>query len=148
MIISTKDFGNVEINENDIIYFPHGLYGFADYHRFALLYDKKKNENNPFMWLQSIDKDGPRFVVIDPMKFFSDYNAYSDSAADSISLKNREDLRILSIATVTKNAKEVYINLKCPITINARDNIAEQTVLDSDSYPIRYYIYKKEEEQC
>jgi flagellar assembly factor FliW len=148
MIISTKDFGNVEISEEDVIYFPHGLYAFADYHRFVLLYDKNRNGNNPFMWLHCVEKDGPRFVVIDPLKFFSDYKVLNDEIATAVSLKNKDDLRLLCIATVTKDAKEVYVNLKCPITINARENIAVQAVLDNENYPIRYYLYKKEDKPC
>lgn len=144
MIVSTKDFGNVEISEDDIIYFPRGLYGFADCRRFALLFDKQKEENNPFMWLQCIEKNGPRFVVIDPLRFFKDYSVLNDETATAISLKDKDDLRLLCIATVTDGAKEVYVNLKCPIAINARDNIAVQAVLDNEDYPIRYYIVKKE----
>lgn len=149
MVISTKDFGNVDIAEEDILYFPHGLFGFSENHRYAILFDKRNEDANPFMWLQSIDEGGPRFVVIDPRKFFSDYDILNDEISLAISLKAKEDLRLLCIATVTENAKQVYANLKCPIVINAKDNIAAQIVLDDEEkYPIRYNLLKKEDSAC
>lgn len=146
MIISTKDFGNVDIAEEDVIYFPHGLFGYPENHRYVILFDKRNADTNPFMWLQSVDEDGPRFVVIDPLKFFSDYDILNDEIKEAISLKDKEDLRLLSIATVTLNAEQVYANLMCPVAINARDNIAIQAVLaDGEKYPIRYNLLKKED---
>ena len=142
MIIATKDLGNVEISEKDIIDFPHGLYGFKDCRHFVLLSDNK--ENNPFMWLQNVDSREPRFVVIDPLRIFRNYSVPADVVRSFVGLDSEKDLRLLAITTVTKGAKEVYANLKCPIAINARDNIATQVVLDTDDYPIRYYILKRE----
>ena len=142
MVINTKDFGNVEISEKDIICFPHGLYGFKDFHRFVLLSDNK--EDNPFIWLQCVDSREPRFVVIDPLKVFKNYNIPTDAVKSFISLDDENNLRMLAITTVTEGTKEIYVNLKCPIAINAHDNIAVQVILDNEDYPLRYYILKKE----
>lgn len=142
MIIETKDLGNVEISEKDIINFPHGLYGFRNCLKFVLLSDNK--DNNTFMWLQNVDSREPRFVVIDPLKLIKNYYVSPDEVRPFINLRDDKDLRLLAITTVTAGAKEVYANLKCPIAINARDNIAAQVILDTDDYPIRYYILKRE----
>ena len=142
MIISTKDLGNVEISEEDIITFPHGLYGFKEFHRFILLSDN--NKNNPFIWLQSVDSREPRFVVIDPFRVFENYNVSVNSVQSCISLGKESDLRLLAITTVTAGTKEIYVNLKCPIVINARENIADQVILDNEDYPLRYYLLKRE----
>ena len=142
MIISTKDLGNVEISREDIITFPHGLYGFKNFHRFVLLSDNKKN--NPFIWLQCVDSREPRFVVIDPLRVFENYNVPGDCVQSHIPFDDESDLRILAITTVTVGTKEIYVNLKCPIVINARHNIAEQVILDNEEYPLRYYLLKRE----
>lgn len=142
MIIKTKDFGNVEICEEDIVKFPHGLYGFEDSKEFVVLSDNK--EDNPFMWLQSVRNIEPRFVVIDPMKIFKNYYVPPEAARPLIPIDDERDLRFLAITTVISGAKEVYVNLKCPIVINARENIAAQVILDIDDYPFRYYLVKRE----
>lgn len=142
MIIGTKDLGNVEISENDIISFPRGLYGFKESRRFVLLSDGK--DDNPFLWLQCVDSREPRFVVIDPLSVFKNYTVPADAVKSYIPLDSEDNLRLLAITTVTAGAKEIYVNLKCPIVINARGNIAAQVILDSEDYPLRYYILKKE----
>lgn len=143
MIVNTKDFGNVEVEEEDVIYFPHGLYGFKQYRRFALLSEKGKD--SLFMWLQCVDSPEPRFVVTDPHRIAKDYNIPPDAVKAVISLESEKDLRLLAITTVTAGTREAYANLKCPIVINARENIAAQIILEAEDYPMRYYIIKKGE---
>lgn len=142
MVITTKDLGNVEISEEDIVDFPHGLYGFKDCRKFVVLTDNA--DNNPFMWLQNVDDKEPRFVVVDPIKLFSNYHVPLDAARGLIPITDENDMRFLAITTVTRGAREVYVNLKCPIVINARENVAAQVILDTEDYPIRYYLAKKE----
>lgn len=145
MLVKTKGMGYVEVDENDILQFPHGIYGFEKAHRFVLLFNSKKKSK--FMWLQCIDSEEPRFAVIDPYAIFEDYDPIiGEDATCAISLKKKENLRLLVIATVTGNVKDVYFNLKCPIVINAEDNIAMQVILDDERYPMRYYVIKSRED--
>lgn len=143
MIVSTKDFGNVEVAEEDIIHFPHGLYGFKQYKRFALLSEKGKD--SLFMWLQCVENPEPRFVVTDPIRLMRDYYIPPESVRAVIPLEDEQSMRLLAITTVTAGTKEVYANLKCPVVINAGKNIAAQIILEKEDYPIRYYIIKKGE---
>lgn len=140
MVIDTKDLGSVEIGEKDIIKFPHGIFGFKDCRRFVLLSDK--NKDNPFLWLQYVDSREPRFVVVDPLRVFKGYVVPASAARPLIDC-SESDMRLLAITTVTAGADKVYVNLKCPIVINARDNTAAQIILDSEDYPLRYYILKR-----
>lgn len=142
MLITTKDLGTVEVDAKDVIEIPFGLYGFKDFHKFVLLSDNK--ENNPFMWLQSTENREPRFVVIDPLKIFENYKVPTSAAEPLVSIEDEKDLRLLAITTVTAGAKEIYVNLKCPIIINARENIAAQVILENEDYPLRYYLLKRE----
>lgn len=142
LIIKTKGLGDVEVDSKDIITFPEGLYGFENAKKFVLL--SGNNEGNSFMWLQFAGNCEPRFVVIDPFKVFSNYNIPEKEISPLIKLDKEENLRVLAITTVTKGAKSIYVNLKCPIVINARENIAAQIILDNEDYPIRYYMYKGE----
>jgi flagellar assembly factor FliW len=141
MVVSTKDFGNVEVAEKDIIFFPHGLYGFKEFKRFALLSEKGKDSF--FLWLQCVDSPEPRFVVTDPLRIVKDYHVSPDAVRAVIPLEEEKNMRLLAITTVTTGTKEVYANLKCPVVINARENIAAQIILEKEDYPIRYYIIKR-----
>jgi Uncharacterized protein conserved in bacteria len=143
MIVGTKDFGNVEVSEKDIIRFPHGLYGFKQFKRFALLSEEGKD--SLFMWLQYVDSPEPRFVVTDPHRIAKNYRVSPEAAKAVIPLDNEKDLRLLAITTVTPGTREVYANLKCPVVINARKNVAAQIILEKEDYPMRYYIIKREE---
>lgn len=146
MIIETKELGFVEISEEDMITFPQGLYGFEDAVRFALLKDRSKPEN-PFMWLQCVDKKEPCFVVADPKRFFSDYSpVLSGEEIRRISSPKAENLRFLVIASVPKNVRKTSLNLKCPLALNISQRTAMQVILENTDYPMRCYLFEEAEE--
>ena len=50
--IATRDFGEVEISEDDVITFTEPIFGFKDHSRFAVLTEESIGPD--FAWLQSI----------------------------------------------------------------------------------------------
>ena len=42
MKLTTRIFGEVEIDDNKIISFPNGIIGFPDLKKFVLMYDEEK----------------------------------------------------------------------------------------------------------
>lgn len=142
MIIKTKYLGYVEADENCLLKFPRGIYGFDDARRFALL--KDLTNGNPFMWLQNADAPEPCFVVVEPQKLRIDYGPdITAQMAEKISLDSEEDLRILVIATVPKEYSRLSLNLKCPVLINSAKNLASQVILEDERYPMRYHIFQE-----
>lgn len=145
MVIETKELGFVDIKEQEIINFSHAIYGFEGAVRFSLLSDQTK-PNNPFMWLQCVDKKEPCFAVIDPHALFADYHPIlTDEDKQAIALSSEEYLRYLVIATVPKNIRDLSLNLKCPIAINSEKNIAMQIILENSDYSMRYTIFNRVE---
>lgn len=144
MIIKTKYLGYVEAEENSIINFPRGIYGFENTVRYVLLRDRRSD--NPFMWMQHTDSSEPCFVVADPQQLNLDYSpVITPTMAGLIGLKSPDALRVIVIATVPKNYRELSLNLKCPVIINSRENIAAQVILEQEEeYPLRYYLFDKE----
>ena len=72
MVINTRDFGELTINESDIINFPLGLYGFEDLKRFVLLNDENSdNDDKSILWLQAVDNAFPCLVVLNPADFWT-----------------------------------------------------------------------------
>ena len=144
MTIETRQLGFVKVGEADIIRFPHGIYGFEKARRFVLLGDKKEAQN-PFLWLQSVDGREPCFAVIDPRAFFGRYDpplTREDRLA--IGLDDEKFLRYVVLATVPRDVRRLSFNLKCPVIVNSQRNIAMQVILDDPAYPIRYYPFAGE----
>jgi flagellar assembly factor FliW len=70
MRVETSRFGELEVDESSVINMPRGPIGFEDYTRFVLIEHRPDTE---FRWMQSIDESTLAFVVVDPSKFFKDY---------------------------------------------------------------------------
>lgn len=64
--LKTKPFGEIEIDERQIVDFPEGLLGFDYVKKFVVLDSREKS---PFKWLQAYDEPGLAFVIIRPIDF-------------------------------------------------------------------------------
>ena len=50
MKLQTRDLGEIEISEQDIVTFTGPIFGFEQYRRFVFLYEEEISEH--FIWLQ------------------------------------------------------------------------------------------------
>lgn len=140
MIIKTKSFGNVEVNETDIIDFPEGMPGFSDEKKFVVLFDKTK-EDSPFMWLQAVENSDLAFVVVDPFWFKPDYKFNIDAETKKqLEISAPEDVLVLSVVVVPEDMSRTTANLKAPLLLNHRARKGKQYILQEDKYSIRHYI--------
>ncbi len=139
MILNTKRFGEVEVDEKNIIKFPNGILGFPDIKKYTFITEE---ENNVFLWLQGIDED-VAFIVTNPLFFKPDYKIkVSIEEIRELETENIEDIHIYAIVTVPPDPKFTSINLQGPILINPHKNLGKQIVLLDDSYPLKYFIFK------
>lgn len=138
MKITTRDFGEVEIDDSTVIDIPGGILGFEQYTKYTLL--SPLGENTFPMWLQSVEAVQPCFVVYDPMQIYSDY-VFEITDEEQAQLKINEDVpyRVLTVAIVPDDYKKTTINLRCPLVINTRENIAAQIILED--YDFKYPVY-------
>ena len=145
MKINTKNFGQIEIEEKNILNFPNGILAFEDQNKFIII--ENKDSDNPFHYLQSLSDKDLAFVIIDPFIFKKDYDInIADSVVENLEINIPEDVKLYTIVTVPKNLKEMTANLSGPIVINTRNNKGAQVVLDNSQYSTRYPIFKKESE--
>lgn len=141
MKIVTRDFGEVDINENTIINVPNGIIGFEDTKRYTLL--SPLGEGVFPMWLQAVDSTEPCFVVYDPWQIYPDYKFEIDDEMQSTLDASEDDaLQLLAVAIVPDDYKKTTINLRCPIIVNTKNNIAGQTILED--YEFKYPVYSEE----
>jgi flagellar assembly factor FliW len=142
MLLKTKHFGEINIDESKIIDFKDGIPGFEDLKRYVVLYDG--DEASPFRWLQNVDDGQLAFAVVNPFLILKDYDIeIPEEAVESLEIESIQDVMVLSIVVVPENISEMTMNLKAPVIINIKNNKGMQVVLDTDRYSVRHYIVEE-----
>lgn len=136
MLIETSRFGPIEVDEEKLIQFPEGLFGFPDAHRFALL---QTAPDPALYWLQSADDPVLAFVVCDPCVFVPDYQVpvRKDDVA-ALELRDLDDCQVLAI--VNRVDAELTANLLGPLVIGVHSRKARQIVLSDKRYGTRHRL--------
>lgn len=141
MLVNTRIFGEIDIDESKIIEMENGIIGFPDLKRFALVYDEEKKGESSISWLQSLDEGAFALPVMNPTVVKEDYNPFvEEELLKPLGTLTPENLCVLVTVKVPKNIKEMSVNLKAPIVINVDTKLGAQVIVEDD-YPIRYEIY-------
>lgn len=143
MKIQTTDFGELEVDEENIIDFPRGLFGFEQIKRYVLLhYDA---EEGPIMCLQSVSGE-VSFTVVDPFCFVMGYTpAVGAEELTFLEAKEPGELRYLVIAIIGAEMEQTVINLKSPIVLNPANLRGMQVILTEGDYAQRYPLFPSED---
>ena len=145
MQLETTRFGKIDIDEQEIIIFNHGLYGFKDEREFVLLVD----EGTPFFWLQSINSPDLSFIVTEPWGFCENYEFdLNDSVQEELKIESEEEILVVNIIVVPDNPKEMTMNLKAPIIVNKDENLAKQVILDEEEWPVKYRMLSGQRQEA
>lgn len=145
MLIKTKYFGEIDLNEEKIITFEHGLMGFEEYKRYTVLYDIEEGEEAKISWLQSVDAEEIALPVISPVHVRVDYNpTVEDELLQPLGEINEKNLAILLVMSVPSEVKKATVNLKAPLIINSDTKMGRQIIVENQDYEIRYQIQKEE----
>lgn len=142
MEITTRVFGTIEIDDDKIIHFPSGIIGFPDMTDFALVYNEEKGKDSPIRWLQSLQEAEFALPVMDPLLVAKDYNPeVEDDHLLPLEKMTAEDTLVLVTVTVPQDLTKMSVNLQAPIIINADSKKATQIIVNTEKFPIKYYIY-------
>ena len=142
MKITTRVFGEIEIDDSKIIRFPAGIIGFPEMTDFALVFDEEKGKASPIRWLQSLQETNFALPVMDPLLVAQDYNPeVEDDYLTPLGEMTAEDTLVLVTVTVPKDLTKMSVNLQAPVIINAETKKAVQIIVNTEKYPIKYYIY-------
>lgn len=134
----TTRFGSIEIPESDVLALPEGLVGFNLYRRFTILKDP---EQEPFLWLQSLDEPDLAFVVVNPLLFFPGYDIkVKRSELSNIGLEDLSKAEVLTIVTIPSNPMDLTTNLRGPLIVNVDGKLAKQFVLIDDRYNTKHFL--------
>lgn len=142
MFLKTKYFGELNIDENEIIQFCQGLPGFEGVKRFVLI--NNEEEGSPFKWLQGVDEPKPAFVIIDPFSVKKDYEInLDDEILKELDIEKADDVLIYCIVVVPRDITRMTMNLQAPLVINVKNNMGKQLILDTNRYGVRHYIVEE-----
>ncbi len=142
MVIQTRVFGEIEIDDEKIISFHGGIVGFPDLKKFTLLYDAEKTGG--IKWLQSLDEPAFAMPVMDPLVVQENYNpVVEDELLKPLGELKPEETLVIVTVTVPKQLENMSVNLQAPIIINAENKTGCQIILDNESgkYPVRFMVY-------
>ena len=139
MLIQTSRFGEIEVEENQIISFPSGLVGFAEDRRFVI---REDDAAAPFLWLQSVEDNGLAFVMIEPHVSVSNYQLeLTNEHLNKLDAKNIEELRVYVLVTMAKEMKDVTINLQGPLVLNPEKHLGLQFIIPDGKYSTRHLLF-------
>ena len=141
MRVQTKFFGEVDLPEEKIITFDRGLIGLTDYKKFTILYDCEKEESN-VSWLQCVEEPTLALPVIKPWIVKEDYNpVVEDELLNHLGELTEDNLVLLLTMTVPTDIKQMSVNLKAPIVINADTRKGAQIICENQDYEVKYKVY-------
>lgn len=143
MLVKTKHFGEVDLEEEKVITFDYGMMGFEEYKRFAILYDIEKERESSISWLQSLDAPELAFPVINPFLVDEEYKpTVNDEYLKSLGIFEDEDLVILLTVTVPEKIEKITANFKAPVVINATTGKGCQVIAENQEYKVKQEIYE------
>lgn len=144
MKIETKFFGAVEIDETQIIEFAHGIPGFENDHKFVVL----KHDASPFHVLQSVERSGLAFIIIELGKVVPDYEIdLPDEVVAELKLEKPEEAFVCAIVVLPADIKHATVNLAAPLVINVKEKRGVQIILNNPAYGIKHPLFSEVREE-
>ena len=137
--IQTKPFGEIEVQDLQIIDFPEGILGFDFIKKFVIL--DTEDEGSPFKWMQAFDEKDLAFVIIRPVDFMEKYDLLiSQSDLETVKAESVDELLVFAIVTIPENPEKMTANLQGPIIINVEKKLGMQAISMSERYGVRHNI--------
>lgn len=139
--VNTKPFGEIEVDDMQIVDFPEGILGFDFIKKFVIL---DADEDSPFKWMQAFDEKDLAFVIIMPVSFMPDYElTISQSDYETVKAEPGDELLVFAIVTIPDNPSHMTANLQGPIIINPVTRLGKQAISLSDRYTVRHNILEE-----
>lgn len=145
MKLQTTRFGEIEVDENQILTFVKPILGFQKYEKFILI--PGPNES-PLWWLQSVEDGALAFLLLEPLQLLPDYQvSFTPQDLHELQSTSPEEISIYTLLVVPDDPSKIRTNLKAPIVVNAKTRLAKQMVLDRTDYPVQWFLAQPQNEQ-
>ena len=141
VIVKTGRFGQFTVGDDEIIKVPHGIMGFPECTEFCLV---DPGDETLILWLQSLQNPEIAFPLLEPKIFKPEYSARLSAAElRELKLVNVNQSAVFSILTIPGDVTQMTANLKAPLVINIKEQIARQVVLQENEYTIKHMMFKE-----
>ena len=138
ILIRTKPYGEIEVDEKQIVDFPEGILGFDFIKKFIIL---DSDEKSPFKWMQAYSEPDLAFIIIQPVYFVPDYELLiSQSDLEAVEAEDKNNLLVFSIVTIPADPSDMTANLQGPVIINPANKVGRQVISLSDKYRVKHKI--------
>ena len=138
--INTLRFGELEIEEQDVVRFADGIPAFEDEHEFVVL---PYEEGTPYMFLQSMMTPELAFLMTDPFVFFPDYSfELDDENMEKLAINSMDDVLVCTLISVPRSGvADMTTNLLAPVVLNRHTMQARQIVLEKTQYTTKHRLF-------
>lgn len=144
MLVKTKHFGDIELDESKVIIFEEGIMGLEGLTKYALIFDEEEGKEPTIYWLQSLEDPAIALPVVSPFIIKADYNPLVQQQLLEPLGEISEDgagLFVLLTLTIPKEVKDITANLKAPFVINSDTQKGCQIIAENEDYDIKFRIY-------
>ena len=135
--IESTRFGIIDIPDDGVIEFPHGLIGLTG-SRYALV---AKEEDSAFLWLRSVDDPSLALAVTNPFQFFPSYEVLlSDGEATRIGITSPDQADVFVTVRTAPELENFRCNLRAPILVSAGKGF--QVINVAEDAPVRAPLFE------
>jgi flagellar assembly factor FliW len=135
LILQTRQFGEIEIDDESIYNFPNGILGFEEIKKYVLI---SEEETAPFKWLISVDEPSIGFPLLSPFYLDLEYNIGKNIDLDKYVL--------FAIITLSDENGNISANLKAPLVFDIINMTAEQIILPFEKYSTNFVLTQRSKE--
>lgn len=139
MKLSTKYFGEIDYNEEDVLRFPKGIFAFEEEKAFLLL--PFAGSDGALLCLQSLATPQLAFVVMNPFSLHPAYTpVLQPEELEEMGVKDSTQLCYYVLCVVKNPVATSTVNMKCPVVINDETRVCAQVILESEEYGMRHLL--------
>lgn len=144
MLVNTRHFGEIDLDEDKIICFENGILGFENCKKYTILYDNEEGDRPDITWLQNIEEPSLAIPIISPFLVKPDYNpTVEDELLKPIGDITPDNLVVLVSLTIPGDIRKISANLKAPFVINADTKKGCQIIVEESKYEVKYLFYQQ-----
>ena len=143
MKTDTKYFGEITIDDTQVLSFPEGVPGLEKETKYALI--PFFEEGDDMVCLQALGKKELALVLLNPFCVDMDYEPrLTDADLDVLQSDKDTPLLFYVPAVVKEQISETTVNMKCPIAINPSNHLGKQVIMEDERYSMRAPLCSKE----
>lgn len=144
--VNTSRFGEIEVDEGNVVQFANGIPAFEGEHEFVILpYDQE----SPYYFMQSLKSPDLAFLLTNPFLFFPDYTfEIDDETIKELEIKNQENVFYYSMITIPNGSiRYMTANLLAPVVLNGDNMRAKQVVLEKSNYTTKHRLFPESKKE-